>query len=180
VQSSQDGLLASPPHHENIMASDVTHVGIGIVRGGVVDPRNLTVTQVFATPARSETADLAKKRVAERIARERRARGLPPAKQSARLSRLAGTHLEGLDPGTSPAASPDLGRELQVAMGELGLGGIIVSGQLIGDSSRALLPGPLEEARDCSFGLAVRRAVGERGRPSLQLLLLVGEPAAKR
>ena len=44
VEQSEDALLESPHHYENIMAEDVTHVGVGIVGGGVRDPRNITVT----------------------------------------------------------------------------------------------------------------------------------------
>ena len=39
VETAQDGLMKSPHHHENIMARDVTKIGIGIVRAGVKDPQ---------------------------------------------------------------------------------------------------------------------------------------------
>ena len=56
IERSQDGLLKARPHHENIMSEDVTHVGIGIVEGGVVDPRNVAVTQVLARRRRERNA----------------------------------------------------------------------------------------------------------------------------
>src|SRR5690606_3600973 len=79
VERSQAGLMLSPPHHENIMAADVTHVGIGIVPGGVVDPRNLTVTQVFAKPGRQESVEEARTSILRSIQSARAKRGLPAA-----------------------------------------------------------------------------------------------------
>ncbi len=48
VPTAQAGLMKSPGHHANIMSSDVTRIGIGIVKGGVLDPENYLFTQVFA------------------------------------------------------------------------------------------------------------------------------------
>ena len=55
VDESEEGLLKSPHHYENLMAKDITHIGIGIVQGGVQDPHNLTVTQIFSTPGKLES-----------------------------------------------------------------------------------------------------------------------------
>jgi uncharacterized protein YkwD len=76
VQAAQDGLLASPGHFENLMATDVTHVGVGVVRGGAVDARNSLFVQVFARPVPVESSQEAEARVRQRIAEARVARGL--------------------------------------------------------------------------------------------------------
>lgn len=46
VRSAHQALLDSPPHRQNIMSPEVTHVGVGIVSNG----RMLLVTEVFVRP----------------------------------------------------------------------------------------------------------------------------------
>lgn len=70
VDTAEAGLLKSPHHYENLMATDVTHLGIGIVRGGT-DPRNLTFTQVFAQPGKHLSPDEALSALRQRLTRER-------------------------------------------------------------------------------------------------------------
>ncbi len=174
VERSQDGLLASPPHYANIMSSDVTHVGIGIVEGGVVDPRNLTATQVFARPAEVETPERAKSHALERIDRERRARHRSPARRDARLMELAGKHLAELDEQGSPSSVERAGEGVVQALeGDKHGGSVLISVQLVPSAEQVALPEALLDASKCAVGLALRRVKGERGRPVLQLLLLV-------
>lgn len=67
MNAAEDGLLKSPGHYANLMANDITHVGIGIVRGGAVDPRNLLFVQVFARPVPKETTEEARSNVIRAI-----------------------------------------------------------------------------------------------------------------
>jgi uncharacterized protein YkwD len=174
VERSQDGLLNSPPHYENIMSEDVTHVGIGIVSGGVVDPRNLTVTQVFARPAENEAPETARSRMLARLDRERAARRRPPVKRDAKLMQLAAKHLEDLDEQGSEASVERAGAKIVQALekGKAG-GSVMVSAQVVAGSERVAFPDLLLETGDCAVGVALRRVRAERGRPALQLLLLV-------
>lgn len=83
------GLMASPGHRANILAGDVSHVGIGVVRGGVADPANLLVTQVFATKVEPLSADEARGELERRIDEARKQKGLPALPRDARLDELA-------------------------------------------------------------------------------------------
>jgi uncharacterized protein YkwD len=83
------GLMASPGHRANILAGDVTHVGIGVVRGGVADPANLLVTQVFATKVTALSTDEARGELVQRIDEARKQKGLPGLPRDARLDELA-------------------------------------------------------------------------------------------
>jgi uncharacterized protein YkwD len=174
VERSQDGLLNSPPHYANIMSEDVTHVGIGIVSGGVVDPRNLTVTQVFARPAENEAPETAKTRMLARLDRERAARQRPPVKRDARLMQLAATHLDDLDEQGSEESVERAGANIVTALEKRkATGSVMVSAQVVASSERVAFPDVLLDASDCAVGVALRRVHAERGRPALQLLLLV-------
>jgi uncharacterized protein YkwD len=172
VERSQDGLLDSPPHYANIMSNDVTHVGIGIVEGGVVDATNLTVTQVFARPAEHEMPEHAARRALDRLDRERTARQRSPAKRSRQLMQLAEKHLEDLDERASPESVERAGQGVVKALEGKEAGSVMISAQVVPSSDQVGFPDALLEASKCDVGLAVRRAKGEHGRPALQVLLL--------
>jgi len=176
IELSEDGLLASPPHHENIMARDVTRVGIGIVEGGVQDPRNLTVTQVFATPLEEEPPARALAQILERIAAERSAKGLKQAARAPSLMALAEEHIGQLDASGSPEsaaqASEGVGAELAGKVD----GRLWISAQVVPGSAQLSLPEALLRAPSCQLGAAARRVVSSTGRPALQVLLIVLEP----
>lgn len=175
IERSQDGLLDSPPHYANIMADDVTHVGVGIVSGGVHDPRNLTVTQVFARPLSQESSERALGQLLGRLASERAASRRSPAQKNTRLMQLAARHLEALDEEGSPASVERASRGIVEALDGKQAAKLLISTQRVPSSDQFAFPDQLREAKACSVGLAVRRVSGEKGRPSLQVLLLVHE-----
>ncbi len=175
VEIGQDGLLRSPPHHANIMAADVTHVGIGIVPGGVHTAENLTITQVFAQPSKTESPAEAHAGMLKLIQATRRAAGLPPAQTSPLLEELAREHVAALarDPGAL-AAVADRVTEAVSQRREQDLAGVAVGAQRLADSSALQVPRSLLQDPQSIFGLAVEATQDERGRPRLQALLLVG------
>jgi hypothetical protein len=154
------------------MSSDVTHVGIGIVEGGVVDPSNLTVTQVFARPAEDEAPERAARRALERLDRERAGRQRSAARRSHQLMQLAEKHLEDLDDRTSPESVARAGQGVVNALEGKEAGSVVISAQVVPSSEQVGFPDVLLEATKCEVGLALRRAKGEHGRPALQVLLL--------
>lgn len=180
IERSQDGLLNSPPHYANIMSEDVTHVGIGIVQGGVVDPRNLTVTQVFARPAENEAPETARSRLLARLDRERAERQRRPVKRDERLMALAAEQLQTLDESGSDQSVDRAGAQIVAALEKSkAAGSLMVSAQVVAASERVAFPDVLLDASECAVGLALRRVRAERGRPALQLLLLVRPEAGR-
>lgn len=183
IERGQEGLLKSPPHYANIMANDVTHVGVGIVPGGVVDPRNLTITQVFARPAENEAPERAERRALERLDGERRDRGHAPARRDPSLMQLAEKHLPQIDArggaASVDAASEAIVRELAGQPGGQ-RGGVLISAQVVPSSEQVAFPSQLLDARGCAVGLAMQRTTGEHGRPALLVLLLVREEGTRR
>jgi uncharacterized protein YkwD len=172
VERSQDGLLDSPPHYANIMATDVTHVGVGIVQGGVVDPNNLTVTQVFARPSENEAPDQATLRALERLDREREKRRNKSAKRAPVLRELAQKHLADLDEAASADSVERASQGVVSALSGASAGSVMISVQRVPGSEQVGFPEALLDAPTCSVGLAMRRVSGEHGRPALLLLML--------
>jgi uncharacterized protein YkwD len=174
VDRTEDALLHSPKHYENIMARDVTHVGIGIVKGGVEAPENLLVTQVFAAPVASADPAQAVAAVAQKIQEARRAAGLGALKRDPKLDELARQHVGEVTDDLDPAASERIGDAVTGALAGSGLRGVLVattvilspaifepSGAVVGGSARAI-------------GIAAAPAHDPRGRPAIKVLMLVG------
>lgn len=177
VQTGEDALLRSPGHYANIVATDTTHVGIGIVRGGVEARENLTMTQVFARPGREESPSEARKALVRHIQAERRRQALPAAEQHEALDELARLHIAELDAETSPSSLQAVGERVVAAVNARKDGDIrsvVVGAQLLADSESFEVSPALVKTRQVRFGLAVRQVPGAGGRPMLQLLLLVG------
>jgi uncharacterized protein YkwD len=177
VEKAEVSLLASPHHFENMMATDVTHVGIGVVEGGVRDPRNLTITQVFAKPAGAESSSEASSAIQSKIRNVRRDKHLPSATVNARLNSYAEAHLRGL---LSNSADPDL-RAIGAAISQRlaatpisSIKGISVASQVMVDSSQFQVPTALLVDTPVQYGVAAGQVRGPGQRPVLKVLLIVG------
>lgn len=175
-QQGQQNLMNSPPHHANIMASDVTHVGIGIVEGGVVDPRNLTFTQVFASPGLEENTSDARAAITASIENARSTGGVGAAEVHPALQEFAEAHVADLGDDAERSRVQEVSDQLAEQLGSLdGVRNVVVSGQLLPDSSAFRAPPILLQSPSAVYGLAVNRVAGEAGRPMLVVLALVGE-----
>jgi uncharacterized protein YkwD len=179
IERGEEGLLNSPPHYANIMSNDVTHVGVGIVGGGVVDPRNLTITQVFARPAENEAPERAERAALQRLDEARRERGHAAARRDRQLMKLAETHLPQID-ARDGAASVDAASEAIVRELAGQQGGVLISAQVVPGAAQVAFPGLLLDAPRCAVGLAMQRTTGEHGRPALLVLLLGREDSGRR
>jgi len=177
VQSGQDALLESPGHYANIVASDITHVGVGIVQGGIEARENLVMTQVFARPGRAETPEEARDALVRRIQAERTRRGLRRAERDAVLEELAALHIAELDAETSPSSLQNVGERIAKAISarKTDLRGVGVGAQLVPDSEGFQMPETLLSSANARFGVAVRKVPSAAGRPMIQLLLLVAK-----
>lgn len=179
VERGQDALLKSPHHYENIMASDVTHIGVGIVQGGVKDPKNLTMTQIFAAPIEQPSPAALEKDVAAAIARARQQQGLPALARSQKLDawsneqvgRLTGPPDESMLGPIRDAIAAHLNEEATPGGAQIT---VSVGAQMVMDSSQFQVTSALLDPKARHFGLCTRTITGEKGRPALVVLLLVG------
>jgi uncharacterized protein YkwD len=177
VDNAEKGLLESPGHRANIMSPDVTHVGVGVVRGGLGDPTNFLFVQVFSRPVERETVEQTESRVLERVAKERKAKGLAPLSRHDLLDDLA-RRLIGDVPDSIPASA--LERAGKAAVSELSkrkasLSGVSVTGAFVLASSEYNIPQAVVSSSARAFGLAVASGKDERGHVGQKILLLVGQ-----
>jgi uncharacterized protein YkwD len=174
VEGTQDKLLLSPGHHANIMAKDVTRVGIGIVKGGVGAPENILVTQVFATPIAPTDPAQAAEAVARTIQQTRRGAGLKPLPRHPKLDALAQKHVNELADDLDPSSATAIGTKVKSALSDSGLRGIVVGTSLFLAPEMFEAKGAVLHAQARSIGIATAPARDERGRPAIKALLIVG------
>jgi uncharacterized protein YkwD len=176
IEGAQDGLLKSPGHYANIMSPDITHVGIGIVRGGVVDGQNLSITQVFARPLESVDPSAADDLVVQTLNAKRRSAGVGPVIVQPLLQELAEAHIDELPDDIDPGAAERIGDDVIARISKeaaSGLSTVEVVGARILDPRDYQPPAGLMRP-NLKIGIAVVRGHDERGRPALRVLVLAG------
>lgn len=177
VNTSEDGLLKSPGHFANIMSPDVTHVGVGIVKGGVLDARNFLFTQVFAKPTVQEAPAAAQQSILRAINQQRAAQHLSGLTLHPLLTRLANDHIDEVDPNDGGRSLVGVGNEVSAevsAQKNTGFKAVMLAGQLVVDSASFEVPQPLLRP-EVRMGVAVRKASNEIGRPMLHVLFVIGQ-----
>lgn len=177
VQRAEDGFLKSPGHYANLMSKDVSHIGIGIVRGDSMgNADSLTITQVFATPVNAESPKEAEKILARRIADERRKRGLKAHIKDGKLTRLAQDNIRHLDDNL---AKRSLQKINDIIAAELagqknrGSSSIASSAHLILSAQTCDLPEEALNKDTIRFGIAAAGAKTDNSAPRIKLLLLL-------
>lgn len=181
VSEAEEGLLKSPHHYENLMATDITHVGVGIVKGGVQDPRNLTVTQIFATPGKQESDAVAVAAIDGAIHQARKSAGVPRLNRHPRLDALARDHLNAIAGDLDGAQLKDVSVKAAEALAKSplpGTKGVSIGAQIVVDSSQFVAEGATMAQNARFYGLAVDHG-GKGGKtaaksPRLRVLLIVG------
>lgn len=111
-------LMGSPAHRENILGTDVTHLGIGVAleRSGATPV--MLVTQLFTKPGKPYNPATARADVLKVLGASRRAAGVPPLKVDERLSRLAADYVRTLLAGGDRKGAADAA--LSTALRRLG------------------------------------------------------------
>lgn len=177
VPRAEDGLMHSPGHRANILAGDITHVGVGIVRGGIGDPRNLLFVQVFARPVEKESPSEARAKLVGKIESARASKGLPAIGEDATLTELAEGLLSDLPDDIAPSALEGIGKTAvaRLAKRKTTLSGVAVGGARVLASSEYEPPQAVLSPAAKSFGVAVAEARDDKGHPALKVLLLVGQ-----
>ncbi|HTJ84685.1 MAG TPA: CAP domain-containing protein [Polyangiaceae bacterium] len=170
VPLAEDGLMKSPHHHENLMATDVTHIGIGIVTGGVKDPRNLVFVQVFGRPVERQTPEEAKATVIERIAKARAAKGLGAATIDSTLDKLAASHLSDLPDAVPDGALENIGKAVLKEANRQG--SILVTGARVISATEYDPPSAVLGPK-VSIGVAAGAAKDDKGHDAMKILVIV-------
>jgi len=177
IDESEQGLLRSPHHYENLMATDITSIGIGIVKGGPNDPRNLVVTQMFATPGKTESEAEAGLAVEKSIQAQRTQAGLPALPRLPKLDTLAKYHLSELKTDLSESNLRPVAKSVAESLVKAPIpkvSSVSVGGQVVVDSSQFQAQGALVQGNAKGFGMAVSHGTDAKGARRLKVLFLVG------
>ncbi len=177
VSTAEDNLLASPGHHANLMAKTVSHIGIGIVKGGVKAPGNLTITQVFAAPIEAESPTEATQKILAALTKARVGAGRSRLVRNPDLDALASLQIEKMPREPTPESLESVATAVTEHLSSHpieGISGVAVGGQLLWHSSQFEPSSAVTRANVRHVGLAVRGVKDERGRPQLQVLVLLG------
>ena len=172
-----DSLMASPGHRINILADDVTHVGIGAVIGAPESdaadaPRPIFVTQNFFTRIGEDVPDDPVAALRTRVERTRQTAGLPPITWAQPLFPIAQALAEGVAGGKKAAAH----KKYEQAIGGLAFRSI-VQHEVVAPSFVSLDGVGLwkETLAGMSLGLGVKQIDAGANAGSLVVIILVGE-----
>ena len=174
VDHTQEALLESPGHYANIVAEDVTHVGVGILKLGTKQSPRLLVTQVFATPAKKHSPGAARAIIARRINEARRSSGLAPLPAHPLLDRLAKKHIDSVTDGHDASVAGRIGDAVTEELKGSKLSGVTVGTSLFVSADGYEPRGAPVAADARAIGIATAPGTDERGRPAVKALFLVG------
>jgi hypothetical protein len=173
IETVQQGLMQSPGHRTNILSTDVTHVGVGVVRVLVQGSEHLLVTQVFATPVPHRDQAHAGELLTQRILAARHEAGLSRLPFVPALTRQAQkyvTLVDDRDPNTLSIAASEIERDL----GPTSFQGLFLSASVM-LSPHQYQPSPhVLDPQARALGLATTAERDARGRPAIKLLVLIG------
>ncbi|MCB9755652.1 MAG: hypothetical protein H6713_37455 [Myxococcales bacterium] len=113
-----DSLMNSPGHRVNILAADVTHVGVGAVVGPPESnvegaPRPIILTQNYFTAPGADLPDKPVAALQADVNADRKARGLPAVKWDKQISALAQGLADGHAAGAIDAARAKFKQQLE-------------------------------------------------------------------
>ena len=178
IHKAEENLLVSPGHYENLMATGVTHLGIGIMPGSPSgDPRLMTITQVFARPTHLDSPDKAVHDITAAIQAARAQRRLPALTQHPLLEQIARDQVVTL-PDDLPGHAIDrvsdaMGHALNNVKGH-GLRSMQLSAQVVFNATLFDLTATALDPRTRAIGMAAAPARDEKGRPRVKVLTIFG------
>jgi len=177
IAKAEQNLMKSPGHHDNLMATSVSHIGIGIVHGAEGDPRVLTITQVFARPTELDTPDAVEEKVLKALRQARGEKGLPPLERHDMLQALAEDDIASLPDDVPESAVRSVGDRVSSELNarhDHGLVSIRIVAQAFFNGDEFTVSEAALDPRTAAYGIATAEAVDEVGRPRVKVLLLLG------
>ena len=177
VHVAQNLLIQSPPHKKNILANDVSRVGIGIVRYKPPYDRQLYITEIFAVPRREYPATAVQNIAVKKVNEWKRRNGTASVQPDPQLENLALRSVESL---TVPVERQELRRLLVDSAGNLQRSGrsdlsrLDVAVQLVHNPESLSIPEQAGKKEAGLFGTAVRKISNYRNQTAFLVLTLIG------
>lgn len=173
---AQDALAASPGHEGNMLADDVTRVGIGIARCPDPSSRQLYITEIFAAPRIEYGAESVQKVLLSRV-NEMREKGVGSMYFDPALEQMASLSLHSI-------SMPYTREELQGALSEstkalsdderMELARVQANVQIVHNPSKINIPVYAPEGHARSFGAAIRQVTDSQNQSAFLVLTLIG------
>ncbi len=177
IEQAEAALLKSPGHLQNIIALDVSRVGVGIARRAGSPEEDLYITQIFTDPAALPQPAQLRSAQLRGIAEARREAGLRPLRVDPLFDNVAAQLLRSLE---LPIGAKDLERLLDAAARQMPSGSVkdasrmSLDVQLIRDVKDLKISDELRRARASVLGTASRQFHDSRGQHVVAILTLVG------
>jgi len=176
VVRAQNALVDSPGHENNILASDVTRVGIGIAHCPDPHSRQLYITEIFATPREEYKPDSVQNMLLSRID-DLRQNGAGSMLPDPELDKMASRSLGSI---SLPYRREELQDVLSASTGELGnserseLAKVQANVQLIHNPNKIQIPSFAFDGQARSYGTAIRQVMDNQNQSSYLVLTLIG------
>ncbi|MDR1728349.1 MAG: CAP domain-containing protein [Acidobacteriota bacterium] len=177
VSYAHSALMQSPGHKANILAADVTRIGIGVVRDPVCG-KYLFIAEIFATPRENYDPSQIKQFLTTKVEKLRENGSvIMVPKLDPVLDNMATTSLQNL---SNSYSHEDLRNLLARSAGELrksgkdNVGKIEVSVQVLSTPEKLSIPAALRQGVAEIYGAAVRKIKDGSDRPAFLVLTLTG------
>jgi hypothetical protein len=170
-------LLKSPGHKANILAADVTRIGIGIAKGDTVRYSDyLYIAEVFASPRNEYEPSQIKELLTIRVEKLRK-ESMAAMEQDSIFDKMASDSLRVL---RDSYTGEDLRNILAKSVNELnesgkaGISRLDISVQRLSNPDWFSVPDAIRQGLTGMYGTAVRRIMDKDNRPAFLVLTLVG------
>ncbi|MDM7997224.1 MAG: CAP domain-containing protein [Acidobacteriota bacterium] len=173
---AQNALIESPGHDSNLLATDVSQIGIGIARCPSPYGSQLYITQIFASPRDEYRPEMVEEALATRVD-ELRQNGAGAMILDPGLEKIASHSLLSIP---MPYRSEDLRDLLTASAGELPdaekarLSRLRANVQLVHNPKHVNIPNYAAEGQARSYGAAVRQIQDSRNQSAFLVLTLIG------
>ncbi len=171
---AQNALVASPGHAENILANDITRVGIGIVRLPPPFHKRLYITEIFAYPRDPYKPYMVHSLLENRV-EELRQEGIGSFLPDPEFEKLASRSVLSL---RVPFNREDLRNLLAASAQELqekaDLSRLEINVQLLRNPKNLRIPASAREGQAKMYGSAVRQVTDDQNEVAFLVLTLIG------
>jgi uncharacterized protein YkwD len=176
IPYAHTGFLNSPIHKNNILAKDVTHIGIGVYRDPGFCEKYLVITEIFAAPRKSYQASAIQDTLVNQI-RKLQLQGAVATNSDPLLDKMASQSLDALP---VPYNREELRNLLSKSAGELreigktDLSKLEVVVQFLEDPREITFPSSKRQGQALLYGAAVRQIKDIRNQPAFLVMTLLG------
>jgi uncharacterized protein YkwD len=176
IEMAQRALVESPAHDNNILANDVTRVGIGITHCSDPVSRMLYITEIFAAPREEYPPESVQETLISRIDALRQ-NGAGSMLPNPELEKMASQSLQSI---SMPYKREELQDVLSASTKNLGnsekmeLAGVQANVQLVHNPNKISIPNYAPEGQARSYGTAVRQVMDGQNQTAFLVLTLIG------